>query len=93
MIRIVKLTILSSETDTFKTFFKEHHATITSFEGCNSVKLVQSIDNPCIFFTISDWNGPEYLEKYRTSNTFKEIWAFAKSLFADNAEAWSTEEF
>ena len=78
MIRIVKLTILPSEIDTFKTFFKEHHQIITSFEGCNSVKLVQSIENPCIFFTLSE--------------TFKEIWAFAKSLFADSAEAWSSED-
>ncbi len=92
MIRIVKLTILPSEIDTFKTFFKEQHQIITSFEGCNSVKLVQSIENPCIFFTISEWKGSEYLEKYRKSDTFKEIWAFAKSLFADKAEAWSTED-
>lgn len=92
MIRIVKLTILPSEIDTFKTFFKEHHQIITSFEGCNSVKLVQSIENPCIFFTLSEWRDTEYLEKYRKSDTFKEIWAFAKSLFADSAEAWSSED-
>ena len=45
-----------------------------------------------IFFTYSMWDSESSLNKYRESNTFKDIWSKTKPLFSNKAKAWSVEE-
>jgi heme-degrading monooxygenase HmoA len=49
------------------------------------------VNNPNIFFTYSFWQSQNDLEKYRNSALFKEVWSKTKKMFAEKAQAWSTE--
>jgi hypothetical protein len=91
MIRIVKLTIKEECIELFHHFFVQHHEIIKKSNGCIDVNLLQSIHSKHIFFTYSNWNSADDLENYRSSDTFKNIWAKVKPMFAEKAEAWSLE--
>lgn len=73
----------------FKTIFKSVQPKIESFNGCNSVQLLQDQTNPEIFFTISHWQDEVQLNAYRDSALFKTTWAAVKPNFKIKAEAWS----
>lgn len=88
--RLVKMQFRPEETDNFQALFDRQKARIRAFEGCEYLELLRSEDDPCIFFTLSHWTGPEALERYRRSDLFKTTWAATKQLFADRPEAWST---
>lgn len=75
----------------FKALFNSKKELIAAMEGCSHVELLQDADNPAIFFTYSLWENPGYLEVYRHSELFKEVWAKTKVLFDAKPEAWSTE--
>ena len=64
---------------------------IRGFEGCNSLKLLQDVNKPAIFFTYSVWNSEDDLNNYRHSELFAKVWKATKSKFAGRAEAWSTD--
>ena len=76
----------------FVNIFKTNKNTITTFDGCQSVYLFRHINNQNIFFTYSIWDSESSLNKYRESNTFKDIWSKTKPLFSNKAKAWSLEE-
>jgi heme-degrading monooxygenase HmoA len=75
----------------FKALFNSKKELIAAMEGCSHVELLQDVDNRAVFFTYSLWAGPQYLEAYRNSELFKEVWAKTKVLFDAKPEAWSTE--
>lgn len=75
----------------FKALFNSKKELIAAMEGCSHVELLQDVDNRTIFFTYSLWEDPSYLEAYRNSELFKEVWAKTKVLFDAKPEAWSTE--
>jgi len=91
--RIVKLGIADHHIADFRKTFKENHARIASFPGCEEVRLVFDLSNPNVHFTISTWNSQESIEAYRQSELFTGIWSTVKPWFCAKPEAWSTAEF
>jgi len=89
MIRIVKMTFNPSKVDEFLENFKENKNQIRNFEGVEQLELLNDKNNPNIFFTYSVWKSEEYLEYYRNSLLFNDVWAKIKPLFSKKAEAWS----
>jgi hypothetical protein len=49
------------------------------------------MNDPRIFFTYSHWDGPDDLERYRTSAVFADVWPVVKALFEAPAEAWTVD--
>ena len=92
IIRIVKMEIEPDNVSAFVNIFKTNKNVITSFDGCQSVDLFKHINSQNIFFTYSIWDSESSLNKYRESNTFKDIWSKTKPLFSNKAKAWSVEE-
>ncbi|MBT8306604.1 MAG: antibiotic biosynthesis monooxygenase [Maribacter sp.] len=89
LIRIVKLTFETRSVAKFEQFFKESKQYILNFEGCNSLELLQDKTNANIFFTYSEWENEEYLNKYRNSDFFKNVWGKTRVLFNEKPEVWS----
>lgn len=87
--RIVKMNFQSHKIEDFEALFAKYGDKIRSANGCISVELLQDIHSPNIFFTYSRWHGEEFLNEYRHSELFAEVWAQTKALFADKPEAWS----
>lgn len=92
LIRIVQLTIKQQSQEEFEFFFRQNKQTISSFKGCQSVKLLKDIQNENGYFTISEWLDSDHLQEYRNSDFFKNIWPKAKGFFSSPAKAWSTIE-
>lgn len=78
--------------EAFKNLFEKVKVQIQSFPGCNGVKLLQDINDPCIFITYSLWDTEESLHAYRKSAFFDDTWHKTKELFSDKPEAWSLTE-
>lgn len=92
IIRIVKMTFRPDEVAAFQQLFASKKQLIRGFEGCHHLELWQDAREPAIFFTYSHWESEEYLDKYRFSALFKEVWTETKALFAAKAEAWSVNQ-
>lgn len=90
--RFVKMTFKPENIDRFKDIFKASKSLIAAMDGCRHVELLQDISNPCVFFTLSIWDDPQYLEAYRQSELFAGVWAKTKVLFDDKPQAWSLKE-
>lgn len=90
--RIVKLTIREECCLDFTSLFNESKEVILNFRGCRYVECLQSTADNRIFFTYSHWDREEDLNRYRHSDTFRQIWSRTKALFDDAPEAWSTSE-
>ena len=93
MIRIVKLQFQPDKIADFLSFFEGIKEKVNTFPGCNGMQLLQDLENPCIVFTYSNWNSPNDLENYRTSETFIGIWSTIKPWFAEKASAWSVDAY
>lgn len=89
--RFVKMTFKPEHIQDFKTLFNSKKEFIAAMEGCSYVELLQDINNPNIFFTFSIWEDPKYLDAYRQSKLFEDVWAKTKVLFGDKPEAWSLQ--
>ncbi len=87
--RIVKLTFREEEIATFLKIFDESKQLIKSFEGCKHLELLQSIQQPNVFFTYSFWESEAALNTYRHSELFQKTWSRTKVLFKEKPEAWS----
>ena len=77
MIRIVKLQFQPDKIADFLSFFDGIKEKVNTFPGC----------------TYSNWNSPNDLENYRTSETFIGIWSTIKPWFAEKASAWSVDAY
>ena len=88
--RLVKMRFRPEEVDKFKSLFNEQKEKIRSFPGCEYLELLQSMDDPQVFFTLSFWTEENALNAYRSSSLFKGTWAATKDLFDAKPEAWST---
>ena len=89
--RFVKMTFKADCIERFKDIFNSSKTLIAAMEGCKHVELLQDINNPAIFFTLSIWEDPKYLEAYRQSELFAGVWAKTKILFDAKPEAWSVK--
>ncbi|MFZ4633520.1 MAG: putative quinol monooxygenase [Saprospiraceae bacterium] len=90
--RIVKMTFRPEAVDTFlQEVFEHSKSRIRAFPGCRHMELLRHLEQPNVLFTLSFWDGPDELERYRQSELFQATWAKTKVLFAEKAEAWSVE--
>lgn len=89
--RIVKMTFKEEACDKFVALFEHYKVRIRNAEGCESLTLLRQSGNGNIFFTYSLWRDENFLNAYRDSATFAEVWPKTKALFAAPAEAWTNE--
>ncbi len=89
--RIVKMTFMKELIPSFKSIYTQVEPKIEEYEGCIGVQLVQDINDPRVFFTLSRWENEGSLEHYRNSQLFQETWSEVKKKFASRPEAWSTK--
>lgn len=90
--RIVRLTFRPESVADFLSVFEESRALIRAADGCLGVRLMRDVDDPNVFFTLSQWEGAAFLEHYRRSDLFKTTWERTKVLFAAPPLAHSTED-
>lgn len=89
IVRLVKMTFKREEIASFDSLFHQYHQQIRSFPGCTHLQLLKDGQ---VYFTYSHWKDAQSLENYRNSALFAEVWPATKKLFAQPAEAWSTEQ-
>ena len=75
--------------DEFYFIFETVNNQISSFHGCNGMRLIYDKSDPSTIFTYSEWENNEALEKYRNSDLFLSIWPKVKLLFSEKPMAWS----
>jgi quinol monooxygenase YgiN len=91
IVRLVKLTFRSEETDNFLAIFDQVSDKIKACKGCLKLELLREKEEGNIFFTHSIWEDESDLEAYRNSDLFDSTWEKTKAMFSDKAEAWTTE--
>lgn len=91
IVRIVKMTFKADEIDSFLEIFEKQKTFIADFEGCSHLELLRDKNNSTTFFTYSYWQNETYLDKYRQSDFFRNIWSTVKLKFDDKPMAWSLE--
>lgn len=89
--RFVKMTFKPENIERFKDIFNASKPLIEAMDGCNHVELLQDINNPSVFFTLSIWESQNKLDIYRNSELFNGVWAKTKILFDAKPEAWSVQ--
>jgi len=89
--RIVKIELLADKIEEMQAIFRETKHFILAQEGCLQVELLRCTAPDNIFFTFSIWESEEALDAYRRSALFGQVWPRTKALFAQPAEAWSTQ--
>jgi quinol monooxygenase YgiN len=72
--------------------FDQYKTKIRKSDGCLHLELWKDLDRPNIYFTYSHWESLEYLNQYRDSSTFKDVWPLTKKLFIAPAEVWTVQE-
>lgn len=89
--RIVKMKFQSLHIETFQALFERYKQQIRNQEGCFHLKLFQDKHDPRIFFTYSRWENEDFLNQYRHSELFAEVWPATKQLFEAKPEAWTVD--
>ena len=92
IIRIVKLSFHTEFISDFKTIFEENKQKIISQKGCNRLEMLKDIKDVNVIFTYICWDSEDYLNNYRNSELFKDVWSKTKILFNKKPEAWSTKK-
>lgn len=87
--RIVKLTFDPVFVPGFLKMMDSYRDKIASSEGCISLKMLQGSADKNIIFTYSEWKDETFLDSYRNSELFKEVWVKTKPGFIAKPEAWS----
>lgn len=85
------MTFKADEIDSFLEIFEKQKTFIADFEGCSHLELLRDKNNSTTFFTYSYWQNETYLDKYRQSDFFRNIWSTVKLKFDDKPMAWSLE--
>ena len=92
-IRIVKMSFEPSRVKDFLENFNNSKNKIRNFEGCRLLELYRDKNDSNIFFSYSYWESEEFLNDYRNSELFKEIWSKTKKMFNQKPEAWSVDTY
>ncbi len=87
--RFVKLQFTPERIPEFLEVFEKSKNQIRNFPGCRHLELLNDVQNPHVFFTLSKWDSEEDLNKYRYSELFRTIWAQTKIHFEAKPETWS----
>jgi quinol monooxygenase YgiN len=88
--RIVKMSFMPEKVSEFKMLFEQYKLQIAAAEGCFSLRLLQAKERN-VFFTFSEWQEEKYLEQYRQSALFAEVWSTTKTFFNAKPEAWTSD--
>ena len=83
---------MPTKVEEFKQYFEKNKSQILSFNGCESVQLLQDVNDECTFFTHSLWKSENHLNSYRNSDFFNSVWSKVKLLFNNKPLAWSLIE-
>ena len=92
LVRIVKMSFHPEHIAAFLNNFDTVKNNIRNFEGCRYLELYRDQNNTDVFFTYSYWDDQSYLENYRTSDLFKNVWLQTKPYFNDKPQAWSVDK-
>jgi heme-degrading monooxygenase HmoA len=87
--RIVKMIFRPEEVHNFLEVFETNKALIAGSAGCTSLQLLRQKDEQHVYFTISVWESESFLNRYRESELFAEVWGKTKKMFAGKPEAWT----
>ena len=89
IVRLVNMTFKVDKVEEFLSVFSKYKNRIRSTEGCLSLELIQDVNHKNKISTLSRWKDEKYLNIYRDSETFKEVWPLTKVLFAEKTTALS----
>jgi heme-degrading monooxygenase HmoA len=89
--RIVKMTFRPEAREEFLAVFNANKQFIATQEGCRSLQILNEKLRPEVFFTISTWESEEFLNRYRESELFEQVWGKTKLMFAAKPEAWTLQ--
>jgi len=89
--RIVRMSFDPAQVDQFLRVFDSIKTKIRSADGCLYLSLHQDLNEHNVYYTISHWEHPENLEKYRESELFSTTWAEVKQLFNQKPIAYSLQ--
>lgn len=89
LIRIVRMTFLPEQVESFLRLFHESENKIRQMPGCQLLELWQDADQPHTYCTHSHWESADALNTYRRSELFGEVWPATKRLFATPPLAFS----
>ncbi|MEN9431800.1 MAG: hypothetical protein RL753_229 [Bacteroidota bacterium] len=87
--RIVHLSVAPEHREAFEAYVAQKIKVVADQPGCLSATWLRAHDGT--YFTYSQWRGEEFLEDYRRSATFAEIWPTLKAWFDAPARAWSCD--
>jgi len=90
--RLVKMTFDPQQCIAFEELFDQYKSKIAAAEGCTHLELWRDIHEPNVYFTYSHWREVKYLDQYRDSSTFKEVWPLTKKLFIAAPQVWTVEQ-
>jgi len=77
----------------FLQIFNAHKQQIRNFQGCSHLELLKDKDDVNTYTTLSYWDDPSDLERYRKSELFGSVWGRVKTLFSERSQAFSLEKF
>jgi heme oxygenase (mycobilin-producing) len=93
IIRIVRMHFTEAGVEEFLQIFNENKIAIRNFQGCTHLQLLKDAEDQTIYTTLSHWNDPADLERYRKSELFGSVWGRVKTLFAERTQAFTLEKF
>ena len=73
----------------FQEIFHESSDAIRQMNGCSHLALLRDLEDSNHFTTISHWDSSIYLDEYRNSALFKNVWGRVKPLFSSRPLAHS----
>jgi len=85
------MTFQNDGTAEFLRIFDQYQSRIRGAEGCISLALLRDVSDDRVFFTYSQWHSAEYVDRYRQSEVFDEVWPRVKLLFKEPPQAWTVE--
>jgi len=91
LVRIVHMYFTQEGVEKFLDIFHENEFTIRHMHGCQHLELLRDVEDRGHFTTLSHWDGPDHLERYRQSPLFKSVWGRVRPLFARKPWACSMQ--
>ena len=91
-IRIVKMSFEQAQIPNFLSNFEANKNEIRNFDGCLFLELYRDRSEQNVFFTYSYWQDESFLEAYRQSELFKNVWSKTKLMFNAKPQAWSVDK-
>ena len=89
IVRLVNMTFREDKVEEFILIFSKYQSKIRNAQGCLSLELIQDVNQKNKISTLSRWEDEKYLDIYRESDTFKEVWPLTKVLFMEKTKATS----